>query len=214
MTRRAALVVAAALMAGAALAASGCGAKTPPGAYGAIVPAGSTARAQAASLGESLVRAIWERDGEGVRALLARGAKPDTRDEFGIPVLHLAAGDGQVDSVRALLEAGADVSLRDPDGRTALMEGAESGVAEIVTLLVARGAEVNAADALKWTALHGAAFYGRAETVKALLQAGAWADARTDRGQTPRQLAEEMGYPEVARILEKATPRVPALPKA
>jgi ankyrin repeat protein len=166
-------------------------------------------RAKDAKLGESLIKALWERDAEQVRSLLAKGASPDTRDAFGYPALLLAAGDGQLDSVVALLEAKADVTVRDPDQRTALMEGAESGVAEIVTALIARGADVRAVDNLKWTALHGAAFYGKADTARALIAAHADITARTDRGKTPDQLADEMGYPDVSRIIRNAGPRIP-----
>jgi len=190
------------------LAGTGCGALSagqPLGQTSAV----QTLRAKDAKLGESLIKALWERDAEQVRSLLAKGASPDTRDEFGYPALHLAAGDGQIDSVVALLEVKADVSLRDPDQRTALMEGAESGVADIVTVLIKRGADVKAFDNLKWTALHGAAFYGKAETVKALIAAHADITARTDRGKTPDQLADEMGYPDVSQIIRSAGPKIP-----
>ncbi len=195
------------------LIASGCGANPArPLVAGGKAPI--AAKARDPKLDTALIKALWERDSDAVKALLAKGADADLRDEFGYPVLVLAAGDGQTESVRALLDARADVKAKDPDSRTALMEGAESGVAEIVTLLLAKGAELDAQDALKWTALHGAAFYGKVDTVKALIAAHADVELKTDRGRTPQQLAEEMGYKEVVALLELAKLRILPIPRS
>jgi hypothetical protein len=47
-----------------------------------------------------------------VRFLLERGADPNGRDDTGFTALHLAVGNGWVESVRALLEGGADANAR------------------------------------------------------------------------------------------------------
>ncbi|MBA1187987.1 DUF2314 domain-containing protein [Pseudomonas entomophila] len=56
-------------------------------------------------------------------------------------------------------------------------------------------------DEAGWSLLHREALAGNAPMVSALLRHGADASARTVAGQTPVQLAEQAGWPRVARLL-------------
>ena len=67
-----------------------------------------------------------------VRALLGRGADPNTRDAGGEPVLIAAARGGSVATVEVLLAGRADVGLRNRFGDTALMIAALNGHLEVV----------------------------------------------------------------------------------
>uniref|UniRef100_A0A0G4F5B3 Uncharacterized protein n=1 Tax=Chromera velia CCMP2878 TaxID=1169474 RepID=A0A0G4F5B3_9ALVE len=67
----------------------------------------------------------WGDNVEIAELLLSRGAEVDTRDNNGVPVLHVAALYGSVLVARLLIERGADVNATDPDGRTALHWAAE-----------------------------------------------------------------------------------------
>jgi uncharacterized protein YegJ (DUF2314 family) len=56
-------------------------------------------------------------------------------------------------------------------------------------------------DDKEWTFLHHQALAGSAATVRVLLEAGADANARTDHGLTPLQLARSLGWEKVAALL-------------
>lgn len=62
---------------------------------------------------------------EVISFLIAKGAKVDAADRFGITPLLAAVYEGHAEAVAALISAGADKSITGPDGKTAL-EAAES----------------------------------------------------------------------------------------
>lgn len=55
-----------------------------------------------------------------MRLLLAAGAEPNARDQYGITPLFCAARDGGAAQVMLLLECGADPTLRSDNGQCAL----------------------------------------------------------------------------------------------
>ena len=57
---------------------------------------------------------------EAVKALLAAGAKPDTKAPDGSTALHQAADRGNLDMIRALAAGGATLDTKNKDGLTAL----------------------------------------------------------------------------------------------
>ncbi len=52
-----------------------------------------------------------------------------------------------------------------------------------------------------WAPLHVAAAHGHQSIVKALIEFGAIAGAKTDRGFTPKELAEAYHHDDVAKLL-------------
>ena len=82
---------------------------------------------------------------EEVNALIRAGADVNTKGEFGITPLMLAARfNSSPDVVNALIDAGADVNIRDMFGETALMGAAlNSGNPEAVKALIMAGADVS-----------------------------------------------------------------------
>ncbi|MEO5335576.1 MAG: ankyrin repeat domain-containing protein [Magnetospirillum sp. WYHS-4] len=71
-------------------------------------------------LGANLIEAARKRIPPLVRALLAKGADPDSADHDGGTALHWAVAGGSFDVVRLLVEAGADPRRTDSDGTTPL----------------------------------------------------------------------------------------------
>jgi ankyrin repeat protein len=116
-----------------------------------------------------------------IEALVARGADPNTADNYGLRPLHYACGRVHNEKqVRALLKAGADVNVADDSRESPLHCAAEFATAEIVELLVNAGADVHARTERGRTALDLAS--GRrdrqgAPIVEILRQAGAVAGA-------------------------------------
>ncbi|MEV6418835.1 ankyrin repeat domain-containing protein [Streptomyces sp. NPDC051662] len=77
---------------------------------------------------------------EVVRALLAAGAPPDGREEFGFTAVAWAVVQGFADTVEALLEYGADPDLPGPGGEPPLLLAARRGSAPAVRVLLRYGA--------------------------------------------------------------------------
>lgn len=116
-----------------------------------------------------------------VELLLARGLGVDTRDEYGLTALHVAARDGHIAVAQHLLAAGADTAVF----------GNETGVR-----------------LARWpiSPLHAAARHGQREMVDLLLNAGAPVNLRQDPGYgaTPLHLAAFEGQLAIVRVLADA----------
>lgn len=80
------------------------------------------------------------------KELLSAGANPDSLDEDGSPVLHVAIDYGESRVALALMDHGADLELRDPQGRSAIARAIEEDDELCVRELIARGADLNARD--------------------------------------------------------------------
>jgi uncharacterized protein len=81
-----------------------------------------------------------------VRALLDRGADPDSRNRLGDTPLNLAARAGDVELSRTLLQRGASPDRANLAGVTPLMWAAGQGQLETVRMLLARGAALDGKD--------------------------------------------------------------------
>ncbi|MFD5781509.1 ankyrin repeat domain-containing protein [Streptomyces sp. NPDC126933] len=77
---------------------------------------------------------------EVVRALLAAGARPDSREEFGFTAVAWAVVQGFPDTLEALLEYGADPDLPGPGGEPPLLLAARRGSTPSVRVLMRYGA--------------------------------------------------------------------------
>ena len=83
--------------------------------------------------------AVQDEDTETVKALLAAGADPNVKGEYGRTPLHEAAWIGHSETIRLLLAAGSDPNAKDHKGLTPLHTAA-SGNSEIVQILLPAGA--------------------------------------------------------------------------
>lgn len=124
----------------------------------------------------------------------------------GRTLLHVAAGQGDLNTVDLLLSLGADPNVRDGGGHTPLYAvGNECRIArgaEVVRALVRAGANVNARDGLmQATALHMAARRDSVHVAASLLDRGADIEARDKRGDTPLRRAVNCNQTAVAALL-------------
>jgi hypothetical protein len=164
----------------------------------------------AQSVGDQLVAAAQEGDGQTLARLLAAGAdlngfvtgRMPSGEVVQTTPLCTAAEAGRLEAVRLLLDAGADPSHTTVDGFTPLMHVARHGPPEVLRLLLGRGAVVDAAHpASGCAAFHFACFNNQAECAETLVRAGCDVGIQTIEGVTGKQLAEVQDSKEVLRRL-------------
>jgi ankyrin repeat protein len=94
------------------------------------------------------------------------------------------------------------VSTLNAAGASALHDAALAGRRDAAALLLDRGAALNLQDRETGaTPLFLAASWGRLPVVELLLERGANRLLRNKAGKTPREIATENGYPELAALL-------------
>jgi len=151
---------------------------------------------------------------EVVRALLAKGAEVEWRNEFGNSALSETAvgsrGATQAAVAEALLAAGAQADAANVNQRTPLMLAARQvyGV-EIgfVKLLLENGANLNAVDKDGRSALMYACESGQTETARLLIESGAGLSARDHEGLDAMAIATKHDHKDIVKLLAaKGTP--------
>ena len=160
-------------------------------------------------LNRSLYVAVVRRDARATSACLARGADPNLRVVFDLPLLSFASGQGNgrgwAEVVGLLLEGGADTEAVTPNTCvTPLLNAARRGDLALVRLLLTHGAAVDVQNRNGVTALSLAARQNHAEVVRLLLTHGAQVDGRSNRGDTALMLAAVGGHLETAQALVDA----------
>ena len=178
----------------------------------AFLVAAPSARAQTAD--ESRLLQIAGQSGsyvDEVRALLAKGANPNSPGRGGRTAVHVAAGNGAVENMRALLEAGGKPNVQDEDGNTPLHFAADAiprtgvdSAGAIIRLLLEAGGDPNRANAQGRTPLHHAAGAPLGEgPARALLRGGADANRKDRWGNTPLHAAvgPNLGRPAMVQAL-------------
>lgn len=167
-------------------------------------------------LDSALVKAVASSNLVGTRALLDRGADPNTRDKPSddAPVLMIAATRSNPQLVTLLLDRGAKVDASAKGGDTALIEAAGTGDVSTTPLLLDRGADVNAVDSSGLTPLLSAAWRCRPEVVRLLLRRGADPTVNSKLGNATRMAKRGLRLPsmtlrcgETLAVLAKETPR-------
>jgi ankyrin repeat protein/lipoprotein NlpI len=158
---------------------------------------------------------------EKVKLLLAHGANPNARGEYGRTPLLAAADERDAESVAVLLGSGADVNAKDSQGDTALLQalngenyqGSQKRVNDPVgvvgVLLRAKNVDVNAQNKNGETALMRAVRLGDAESVRLLLAARADVNAADVIGDTAFTLAYAKGDTGIENLLARAAPEKP-----
>jgi hypothetical protein len=152
--------------------------------------------------------AVFARQREAIRALLAAGADTGAMEHGRYDAVTIAAVADDEETLRLLLAGGASAKRVTSryDG-TALIAAAHLGHDGVVRQLIAAGAPLDHVNNLHWTALIEAVVLGdggprHQATVRALLDAGANAALADRQGRTPLQLARDRGYDAMVKMLE------------
>ena len=153
---------------------------------------------------KGLVNAAKSGKATEAKHLLEKGAKVNSKDEFGRTSLSWAAFEGHEAVVKLLLARhDVEADLKDAWGRTPLSWAAESGRKAVVKLLMERkGVEVDSKDEQGQTPLSRAAMNGHEAVVKLLMERkGVEVDSKDEEGQTPLSKAEMKGHHAVVKLL-------------
>jgi uncharacterized protein len=124
-------------------------------------------------------------DAAQVRALIAKGAKPDARDGYGRTALHIAAYERRHDVMKALVAAGANPNALENDRYDIVTIAAVANDVPTLALALSLGCSAkNVTSRYDGTALIAAAHLGHAEVVRTLIKAGAPLDHVNNLGWT------------------------------
>lgn len=137
-----------------------------------------------------------------MKKLLDKGSDINDRDrKLGFSALNYAVQAQKKDAALWLIQQKADVNLQSKDGGHPLLGAAYNGDLVLLEALLNAGAKVNLTTQFGQNALHYAAMNGKLDAVKFLLERGADRTAKDIDGKTPKDLAIENGYNEVAKLL-------------
>jgi ankyrin repeat protein len=163
-----------------------------------------------AGLDEQLRGAAWANDVAAARALIARGADVNAKDDTQQSAYLVATSEGYLDLLDLTLANGADVASKDSFNGTGLIRAGERGHTAVVGRLIRAGVEVDHVNRLGWTALHEAIILGKGteaydDTVRVLVagRADVRLPSRHD-GVASLEHARRKEYARQVATLEKA----------
>ncbi len=128
--------------------------------------------------------------GAGGLSVLGQESSESKAAETTVPLIYLAAKQGNLQKVRELIAAGKDVNAVNATGRSALMSAVQYRNRGIVRELLVEGADVNKVDAQGRSALMLAVMTKDMEMIDLLLTAGADATLQDKAKSTALSLAE------------------------
>ena len=159
-----------------------------------LLPAGAPPNTKGASgdaFSTPLHLAAASNNTEVAEMLLAAGADPNARDQYGHGPLWAAATSGSVEVMGILLEHGADATdftpetTRDRTYGNLLTWAAERGDIDMARLLLEHDVSPDVPNRNGWTSLHFAVSTGNVEMVRFLLDGGADPNIADNENRTP-----------------------------
>jgi ankyrin repeat protein len=181
-----------------------------PSAQSSKTPTAEPGAKEQERLNEQLIKAAWANDLRRARALIARGADVNAKDNTVQSAYLISTSEGYLELLDLTLKHGADVDSKDSFNGTALIRAADQGHADIAGRLVQADIKINHVNNLGWTALHEAIILGDGsrryvDTVRVLVASGADLRLPSQRDQiAPLQHATSKGHNEIADVLRTA----------
>jgi len=132
-----------------------------------------------------LLAAAARGDSAQIKALIAKGEKPNVRDTYGRTPLHVAAYGGHHEAMRVLVTAGANPNALENDRYDIVTIAAVANDVSTLKVALSLGASAkNITSRWDGSALISAAHLGHAEVVRTLIRAGAALDHINNLGWT------------------------------
>jgi hypothetical protein len=132
-----------------------------------------------------LLAAAARGDAANIKALIAKGARPDVRDGYGRTPLHVAAYGRHHEAMRVLVAAGANPNALERDRYDIVTIAAVANDVATLRLALELGCSAkNVTSRYDGTALIAAAHLGHADVVRTLIKAGAPLDHVNNLGWT------------------------------
>jgi ankyrin repeat protein len=140
---------------------------------------------------------------EAVKLLLDNGALVDTRNDFGMTVLYVAAKatDNRQEVVDILIKYGASVNIEDKNRDTPLKVALDRNDMDISEILLANGADINYQDKNGNTLLHSFTGATDSNKLKYALDNGANVNIFNKMGDTPLMNAASRGSKKIVELL-------------
>jgi ankyrin repeat protein len=132
---------------------------------------------------------------------------PDAVNRFsadGFTALHFAAYYGALGAMRLLIERGADLEAVTQNFLSNMpLHAAAAGATrrEACSILLGAGANVNAKQHDGYAVLHTPAMHGDRAQVELMLSYGADPGVKSDKGETPGDMAAAQGHSDIAAML-------------
>src|SRR4051812_6106216 len=174
-------------------------------------PSSSPSGAEQARLDAALREAAWKDDYARAKALVARGADVNAKDDTQQSAYLIAASEGRLALLRLALAHGARVDDKDSWDGTGLIRAAERGHGLVVGALLRAGIARDHVNRIGYQAIHEAVWLGRdtttyVDTVRALVAGGVELTRPSrEEGLTPLQMARHRGFERLTGVLVKAT---------
>ena len=156
---------------------------------------------------ESLAQCIIEGRVQEVSLFLTAGFSPNSRNKAGVPLLSIAARNGNQEVLQFLLTAEADPDQKSDDrGTSALIDSAMAKKLNVMMDLIATGADLNIKSKDGQTALVVAVGAGEEKMVEALLKAGADPDITDSLGTSARRYAFLFKKEAITKLFDALVP--------
>ncbi len=145
------------------------------------------------------------------KKLIKPGRDYSGQDMHGNPAVFYTAQYGQIEVLDALAAAGADLAQKGRGGTTPLMCAIAVYQKEAIDRLLGNEylsrAGIDAQDDEGNTPLAVAVINHREDIALSLIALGANIDLKNKQGQTPRALAEELGFHDIGQAIDEASRR-------
>ena len=125
----------------------------------------------------------------------------DARDREGRTVMHILAGNGDVDTICRMIRVGAHVNLKDNAKRSPAHIAITSGFDDVLTIFLEQDIDPRQRDADGRALIHLATEAGKTSAVRTLVEFNFDTSATDIRGRTALHLAAMMGNKDIINLL-------------